>query len=282
MTDLAPQRIGEFLRVVFARLWQEPSGLPAGEVLAHVHEAIRLSDYESGCAPSTNIPRYEKLIRLATIPLVRAGWMVKSKGRWYLTEEGRRACKSFANPDDFYKEALRLFENWRQSRSSLSLATEDAEEMAWEQVRRYLLGMRPYEFQDLVGDLLLAMGYHIAWIAPPGKDRGYVNFVVYPDSLGVGRPRIKIHVLHNGQPAMLEGFKSFASILGVEDAGMYISTGGFSSSVIEEAQQRTDSRIVLVDLENFFDLWVEYYDKLTLEARQRLPLKPIYFLSLLG
>lgn len=282
MTDLAPQRIGEFLRVVFARLWQEPSGLPAGEVLAYVPEAIRLSDYERGCAPSTNIPRYEKLIRLATIPLVKAGWVVKSKGRWYLTEEGRRACKSFANPDDFYKEALRLFENWRQSRSSLSLVTEDAEEMAWEQIRRYLLGMRPYEFQDLVGDLLLAMGYHIAWIAPPGKDRGYVNFVVYPDSLGVGRPRIKIHVLHNGQPALLEGFKSFASILGVEDAGMYISTGGFSSSVIEEAQQRTDSRIVLVDLENFFDLWVEYYDKLTLEARQRLPLKPIYFLSLLG
>jgi hypothetical protein len=32
-------------------------------------------------------------------------------------------------------------------------------------------------------------------------------------------------------------------------------------------------------MENFFDLWVEYYDKLTHAARQRFPLKAVYFLS---
>jgi len=35
-----------------------------------------------------------------------------------------------------------------------------------------------------------------------------------------------------------------------------------------------------MDLESFVDLWVKNYDKLNLEARQRLPLKPVYFLSL--
>ena len=139
--------------------------------------------------------------------------------------------------------------------------------------------MRIYEFQDLVTELLKAMDYHIAWIAPPGKDRGYINLIAYADPLGVSQPRIKLHILHSGQPAMMEGFKSFLTVLGQGDAGLFVSTGGFTSSVREEAQAQPDSRIVLMDLENFFDLWVEFYEKLSHAARQRLPLKPVYFLS---
>jgi restriction system protein len=279
MAELEPKRIGEFIRIVFARLWEEPSGLPAGDVLMHIPKATPLSDYEKSFYPSTTIPRYEKIVRLATIPLVKAGWLVKSKGRWYLTEEGRRAVHSFQGPEDFYKQAVQLLDDWRQSHSALTLVTEEAEEQAWAQIRQYLQAMKPYEFQDLAGELLKAMGYHVAWIAPPGKDRGYINFIVYSDPLGVGLPRIKVHLLHSGQPALLEGFKSFLSVLGPEDAGLFISTGGFTGSVREDARAQGDSRVALVDAETFFDLWVEYYDRLTQAARQRLPLKPIYFLS---
>ena len=276
---IEPQRIGEFIRIVFSRLWQEPAGLPAGDILAHIPKATQLSDYEISLYPSTTIPRYEKIVRLATIPLVKAGWLVKSKGRWYLTEEGRRACRSFQSPEDFYKQAVQLLDEWRQSHSALTLVTEEAEEQAWVQIRRYLQAMKPYEFQDVAGELLKAMGYHIAWTAPPGKDRGYINFILYSDALGVSLPRIKVHLQHSGQPALLEGFKSFLSVLSAEDAGLFISTGGFTSSVREEAGAQDNARVVLVDAENFFDLWVEYYDRLTQAARQRLPLKPIYFLS---
>ena len=69
------------------------------------------------------------------------------------------------------------------------------------------------------------------------------------------------------------------SVLGADDAGIFISSGGFTSSVIEEALDQRTCRITLLDLENFFDLWLEYYDKLTQEAQQRFPLKPVYFLS---
>jgi restriction system protein len=279
MADLDPGRIGEFIRIIFAKLWREPAGLPVEEVLAHIPNAIRLTVYESSYYPSTTIPRYEKIVRLATIPLTKAGWLVKSRGRWYLTEEGRRACRGFKTSKDFTLEAGRLFDEWRQTCSSLSLATEEAEEKAWKQIRSYLQELRLYEFQDLVTELLKAMDYHIAWIAPPGKDRGYINLIAYSDPLGVNQPRIKLHILHSGQPAMVEGFKSFVSVLGAGDAGLFISTGGFTANVREEAQALPDSRVVLMDLENFFDLWVEFYDKLTQAARQRLPLKPIYFLS---
>ena len=280
MNEIAPRRIGEFLRVIFIRLWKERAGLPVGDILMYIPEAIPLTEYEISNFPSTRTPRYERAIRLATTPYVKAGWIEKNRGRWLLTDEGKQACKSFPTVEEFYQEAGRLYNDWRQSRSLLALITEEAEEKAWEQIRSYLQEMRPYEFQGLVGDLLKAMGYHLAWVAPPEKERGLVNFVIYVDSLGLSIPRIKVHILHSGQPVLLEGLKAFMSVLGPEDAGIFISSGGFTNNVMEEAQVQGSSRISLVDLETFFDLWVEYYDKLTDTGRQRFPLKPIHFLSL--
>ena len=279
MSEIAPRRIGEFLRIIFVRLWQESNGLPVSEILAYIPQATILTDFESGLSPSTHTPRYEKAIRLATTPYVNAGWMVKSRGRWLLTEEGKRACKSFPSADAFYSEAARIFNEWQESRSLLALITEEAEEKAWEQIRSYLQEMRPFEFQILVGDLLSAMGYHTAWSAPPQKERGFVNFIIHADSLGLSVPRIKVHILHSGQPVLYEGLKAFMSVLGNGEAGIFISSGGFTSNVIEEAQTQKYVQITLVDLEAFFEMWVEYYDRLSHAARQRFPLKAIYFLA---
>jgi restriction system protein len=279
MTEIAPHRISEFLRIVFVRLWQETAGLPVGDVLAYIPEATPLTEYETEDFPSTHTPRYERVVRLATPAYVKAGWLVKSKGRWYLTDAGKQACKSFPSAVAFYQEAGRIYEEWRKNRSLQALVTEEAEEMAWEQVRSYLQELKPFEFQTLVEDLLTAMGYHLAWVAPPEKYRGLVNFVIYSDPLGLSIPRIKVHVLHGGQPVLLEGLKAFISLLANGDAGIFISSGGFTRSVREAAQAHSSSRVTLVDLENFFDLWVEYYDKLTQAGRQRFPLMPIYFLS---
>src|SRR5664280_417791 len=112
MSEIAPQRIGEFLRIIFVRLWQESAGLPAADILAYIPQATLLTDYEIGVSPSTRTPRYEKAIRLATTPYVNAGWLVKSRGRWLLTEEGKRACKSFASAEAFYNEAAHILEEW--------------------------------------------------------------------------------------------------------------------------------------------------------------------------
>jgi len=34
----------------------------------------------------------------------------------------------------------------------------------------------------------------------------------------------------------------------------------------------------LLDLESFFDLWIEYYEKLSQEARHHFPLRKLHFL----
>ena len=94
MADITRRRTGEFLRFVFELLWDKPDGMPAKDILDAIPNAIKLTDYESGYYASTpNSPRFEKIVRFASIDLVHAGWLVKSKGRWYLTEEGRQAYK---------------------------------------------------------------------------------------------------------------------------------------------------------------------------------------------
>jgi restriction system protein len=283
VAEITPGRIGEFLRIVFDLLWNKPEGLPATEILAQIPKSTPLSEYENGFFPSApNAPRYEKIIRLATIPLVKAGWLVKNKGRWYITEEGRQACKSFTAAEEFYAQATRLYREyyeWRGGRPAISLTVEEAEEKAWEQIQKYLQEMKPFEFLSCVADLLRAMNYHVAWSAPPGKERGYVDMIVYTDRLGVSVPRIIVQVKHRGQAATAEGLRAFLAVLGLHDFGLFVSSGGFTMDAKEIARLQERHKVTLMDMENFFDLWVEHYEQLSQEARQRLPLKPIHFLS---
>ena len=283
MADVTLSRIGALLRGVLELLWNKPEGMPAGEILAYLPELTPLTEYEKGYSPSTNIPRYERIVRLATIPLVKAGWLVKSnKGRWCLTEEGRQACRRFPNVQEFYKEAIKLLDELKQNAPSYMMVAEEAEEKAWEQIQKYLQEIHRTEFQDLLADLLTAMGYHVGWIAPPEKSRGQIDIVVYVDPIGVKGPRILVQVKHKGQASTMEGLRSFLSTLGPSDYGLLISSGGFTSDVKEEIRSEAFQKLTLWDLENFYDLWIRYYDHLSQEARHRLPLKAIYFLYLSG
>lgn len=279
MADITLSRIGELLRSVFELLWNKPDGLPAKEIIAFLPEITQLTEFERGYSPPTNIPRYERIIRLATIPLVKAGWLVKNnKGRWYITEEGRQACRRYPNAQELYKEAIRLFEERRQSAPAVIMTVEEAEEKAWEQIQRYLQEARRIEFQTLAADLLEAMGYHVAWTAPAEKERGQIDIVAYVDPIGAKGPRILVQVKHKGQAITMEGLNAFLSVLGANDYGLLISTGGFTTEVKEEIRIDAFQKTTLLDLESFFDLWVKHYGKLSQEAQNRFPLKIVYFL----
>ena len=279
MADINPQRTGEFLRIVFELLWDKVDGMPAKEVLAAIPAVIQLSEYESGIYPSTpEHLRYEVIIRFATLPLVKAGWLVKNKGRWYITDEGRQACKRLPSATAFYQEAARMYNEMRLKRPVLAINVEDAEEKAWEQMRRFLLDMNPYEFQKLVSDLLLAMDYHLVWVAPQGSDQG-VDIVAYSDPLGTRSPRLKVQVRHSERVLDGDDLQAFTTLIGSNDMGLLVSTGGFTNETRQAAISHAQLRLTLIDMDSFFDLWVQHYPKLTNEARQRFPLKAVYYVA---
>jgi restriction system protein len=294
MPEITRRRTGEMLRELFAILMPVPEGMQAREALAALEDRLTLSDYEKGQFASGG-KRFDKIVRFATVDLVKAGWLFKEKGRWTVTEDGQRAYVAFADPEAFYKEAVRLYHQWKATQpediedtseespeettaKAASITLEEAEEQAWSEIDQYLRAINPYEFQEIVASLLRAMGYHISWIAPPGRDGG-IDILAASDPLGTRPPRIKVQVKRQSQSVDVDGLRSFMALLGDGDVGIFVSVGGFTKNAAEEARLQEKRKITLLNNEQLFDLWVEYYGKLKDEDRRRLPLKPIHFLS---
>jgi len=294
--DVTIPRTGIHIRRLFEILAQHSDGMPAAKALELLADQSELTPYEQGTYASGS-RRFEKIVRFGTVDCVKAGWLLKNKGVWSVTDTGRKAMASFPNPEAFYREALRLYRKWRASKGSTeltgaleeiseeeaasaeaSVTYEQAEEQAWNDIEAYIGAMPPYEFQDLVADLLKALGYHIAWVSPPGKDGG-VDIIAHTDPLGTQKPRIKVQVKRVAQKIDLQTLNSFLAIIDADDVGLYVSTAGFTKDAENTARTQTGRKITLIDLERLVDLWIGASSKLDDRARRRLPLSPIYFLT---
>lgn len=115
MAEITGKRIGEFQRGVLKILLDQPEALPVKEILHRMEQLVPPTSFEQMDYPKNpGMRRYEKTIRFATIAPVKAGWLIKAKGKWYLTEEGKNAYSKYPNPEDCSREANRLFYQWRE------------------------------------------------------------------------------------------------------------------------------------------------------------------------
>jgi restriction system protein len=292
MADVTRERTGELIQKLLRILAGFPDGLLAREALEKLSQAVTLTPYEAGEYGSGG-RRFEKIVRFATVDCVKAGWLAKSKGVWAITPEGRDVLAKISNPGDLYREATRLYRKWKsaqpegeqqleqeQASKVASITLDEAEELAWAAIENYLKAIPPYEFQHAVGDLLKAMGYHVAWVAPPGKDGG-LDLIAYNDPLGTKPPRIKVQVKRNFDSAKIDvsDLRSFLAVIGPEDVGLFVALSGFTKDAEAEARQQSSRQITLIGMERFVELWTEHYAKLDEVARQRLPLRPVWFLA---
>lgn len=285
------------LKALFAVLQKYPDGIRAGEALQATEAAVTLSDFEKGNFPSGG-RRFEKMLRWATVDCVRAGWLVKQDGYWHLTEKGKSATIAITDPAAFYKEAVRLYNEWKATRDSntdvdpdealvsgvlpnsqaATALFEEVRDRAREEISAHVLAMDPFEFQQLVGALLTAMDYHVVWISPPGKDDG-IDLLAYPDPLGTKSPRIKVQVKRYSSPVPVGDISAFMGILGKDEVGIFVSTGGFTKDAETKARVDTQHRVTLIGLQPLIDLWAKHYEKLGEVAKARLRLVPVYFLA---
>jgi restriction system protein len=156
---------------------------------------------------------------------------------------------------------------------------EIAQEAAWVQIKKHLYNLNPNDLQVMLAELLRAMKYYPSWMAPPEKQRGKINLIVYTDPIGVKGNRILAQIIQKGQAVTLEGIKSFASILGPSDFGLIISMGGFTSEAAQELSLNNFQKITALDAIAFFSLWETYYSKLNEGYHHLLPLKAVNFLA---
>ena len=93
------RRLKAVLDVLAEGVWTGEK-LNAGAVLGEAIARVPLNDFERELL-SGGIPRGHKTLTSATAKLVKAGWLVKGRAGWTITEDGQRATVAFADPDAF-------------------------------------------------------------------------------------------------------------------------------------------------------------------------------------
>jgi restriction system protein len=264
------------------------------DVISRIEENLDLSDFEKGSYEKTGYIRWVSILRFYSIDCSKAGFLKKSKGIWYLTQDGEEAMK--LGPIGFLTKASSEYTKWHSEQKKNEIeeinegivpdidqaqkaTLEELEEQALTGLRQYLINKNPYEFQDMVAALLRAMGYYTPFISPKGKDGG-IDVIAYQDPLGAKSPRIKVQVKHKPDSNVpLSEIHSLTGLLNKDgDIGLFVTSGGFTSDS-EKFARDSHIHVKLIDFEDFITLWQQFYDKLTDEEKNWLPLHPIYFLG---
>ena len=292
MPETNNERRGQIQRQLLKVLKENPDGIQAKYAIEAIVGRLTLSEYEASDYPNRpGFRRIDKIIRFLTIGPVKAGWMAKEKGIWSITDEGERVLNEKTDPEDLFAESKRLYHAWKKEQPVVpgddiegggegeSTTLEEAEEASWSEIAEHLAKMSPYDFQELVGGLLKGMGYHVAWISPPGPDKG-IDILAYSDPLGVEGPRIKAQVKRTPESKVSAStMREFMSTLGDNDVGIFVASGGFTKDAEKEAREQEKRRMTLVDLQDLFDLWVEHYDSIPDVERSFLPLRFVPYLA---
>lgn len=262
--------------------------------------SARLSELRSSLSSSCDFSEWEKEVVNGSVRwhnflswysscYAAAGFIRKQRGTWYLTDEGVASLSSseasaFDAAMEAYKKGAEHSVPYQPSgdvlpASASSLTLDEMKERADEGLRAAIAARSPYEFQDMVAALLHAMGYFTPFVAPKGKDGG-VDILAFHDPLGASAPHVKVQVKH--MPTSSVAVDIVRQLLGLlnrdGEVGLVVTSGLFTSEAHRAAREAHRS-MRLIDGDEFIDLWIRYYSKMSEEDRSLLPIVPVYFVN---
>lgn len=280
------------LYAVMKEMSRRGGSMPAKELHPFVNENVSLNDWEREPAGKMKYIRWTNSFQFYSIDYQKAGFIVKKNGMWYITPEGEKILKK--SPEEVMKIANAAYHEWRRlnpkeesteeepndetAEKDNSMNLDLLESDAREGIRQFIVMKSPYEFQDMVAALLRAMDYHTPFIAPKGKDGG-IDIIAYLDPLGAKTPRIKVQVKHKPDATIgASEVRALSGVLKTGDIALFVTSGTYSADA-RNAASGNDKFIRLIDGDDFIEMWQEYYDKMTDEDKNMLPLKRISFLG---
>lgn len=279
------------MRAAMEILKANGGSMSSGELMDAVGQAVPFNDWEKETTSKGGI-RWQNVYHFTSVDYVKAGFIIKKSGSWYLTPDGESALSK--TPEDVQLIAQAAYRQWYRENTPIDennedetevevkeniLNLEELEEKALSGIREYIRKKNPYEFQDMVAALLRAMDYHTPFVAPKGKDGG-VDVIAYVDPLGAKTPRIKVQVKHYNETNTIaaKDVRSLVGILRDGDIGLFVTSGIFSPDAKREALTSKEY-VKLIDGDEFIDMWRQYYNKMTDEDKNMLPLRRIAFLG---
>lgn len=279
----------EFINPLLLFLAQQPDEVPISQVYEALADQAHLSDEDrKALLPSQVQAVYKNRIGWAHDRLKRAGYSASPRrGYWRLTDEGRQAAKK--NPKGFAeKDLTRLAYPSRdvrlrpegsddngghearddaaalQVKQSPDERIDDALRELRESVAGELLEIigrsKPRFFEDLVLDLLHAMGYGTSRVdlqRVGGSGDGGIDGVISLDRLGLEKVYVQAKRWQNtvGSP-QIQTFMGALQLKGA-DKGVFITTAAFSKDARDAAKQARGS-VVLVDGGQLAALMIEH------------------------
>ena len=293
------ERAAELIRAAMIGIRDAGGSLPLRDVKSHVAKTVTLTPDDLERFETTGNVRWESVLHFYSVDCVKAGFIRKKGGRWFLTPEGEEALKM--PPIAVISEAKRRYRAWKNAQTAAednnpatvvsiddavqnesadqSLVLENAVDTARNEIEEFVRQLGPYEFQELVAALLRGMGYSTPLVAGRGPDGG-TDILAYPDPLGAETPHIRVQVKHrSSQKATREEVAALRGIIRTDrEIGLFVSSGGFTSQAQREASSGT-VHIELMDMQSLLDRWVDHYDSTREEDRALLRLQPVYFLA---
>jgi restriction system protein len=280
------------LYAVMKEMIRRGGSIPAKEIYPWVNDHVELTAWEKEPAGKMGYIRWTNSFQFYSIDYQKAGFIIKKNGTWYITPEGEKALKK--NPEEVMNIANAAYHEWRRLNPKDDNPTEEPtdetvekdnavnldllESDARDGIRKYIISKSPYEFQDLVAALLRAMGYHTPFVAPKGKDGG-IDIIAYLDPLGAQTPRIKVQVKHKPETAIgASDVRALSGVLKTGDIALFVTSGIYSTDA-RNAASGNDKCIRLLYGDDFIEMWQEYYDKMSDDDKNMLPLKRISFLG---
>lgn len=139
-------------------------------------------------------------------------------------------------------------------------------------IRRIMAMMNGYEFEEFVAHLLECMGY-TARVTQRSGDGG-VDVIAHTDALGFQPPIIKVQCKRRTGQTPRTDVDQLLGTLGEGEYGLYINLGSYSRSSVE--LERNRAKLRLIDGEQFVEMVLQHYPKMSPRFRGLIPLKQIY------
>lgn len=282
-------RVGQGLRHIVDILSAHDEGLRHEVVMSELEKRMPPLPDESIESSVPGRTKYRLTMYFNTVGLTKAGWITRGKGTWRSTDAGRAALVSYPTSEPFLEEIDRLYQAWKDGRdraggeqeateaSLASLNIQDAEDSAGVAIRDHLSTMPPYDFQELIGHLLRAMGYHVPYIAEAGADGG-IDLMAFEDPLGARGARVKVQAKRTQSTTGRPAVQALVGSLSESETGVVVALSGFSREA-ETYAKHQNKRVTLIDGSRLIELWTQHYGQVPEEGRSLLRLRPVYYLD---
>lgn len=261
------------------------------DLLLAIEQAVPMDNWALEPTDASGGVRWRKIFGFSSVGMVKAGWVLKERGVWRITSEGRALLGTPFDGRAYMDELDRRYDAWKSSQITTTVGTpaagagEDAEDGAApvlemppeERIERVLAAAHealaaelistikscePEFFERLVVKLLLKMGYggsrEEAGRAVGRSGDGGIDGVINEDRLGLDAIYIQAK---RWEGSVGEGpIRDFKGALDANGAhkGVFITTSSFTPAAVQAAKNSRSYRIVLIDGARLAELMIQH------------------------